>query len=140
MPSSYLMKLGDYLFSIDTAAYQQLQKRSTYRWQAQARLGRLPAQQYLGPGEETLSLEGILYPHHKGGLDQLEAMRLEADKGQPLLLTDGMGHIWQQWVIRQIEETHTVLFEDGTPRKLTFRLQLTRYGTEKEGSLALPKP
>jgi len=137
MASSYLMKLGGYTFAIDTAAYQSLERSSAYRWQAQARLARLPAQQYIGPGEENITLEGTLYPHFKGGLKQLDAMREEAGKGQPLMLTDGRGQVWQQWVIKQIEETRSVLFEDGAPRKVTFRLQLTRYGEERN---ALPHP
>ena len=130
MASSVLMRLGAYTFALNQAAYQQLQRSSAYRWPGQARLGRLPAQQYLGPGEETLSLEGALYPHFKGGLKQLEDMRREADKGQPLMLTDGRGHIWQHWVITQVDETHRVLFENGTPRKIAFRLHLARYGED----------
>ena len=130
MASSYLMKLGDYTFSIDSAAYQTLSRTTEYRWRSQPRVGRLPAQQFMGPGEETLSLDGVIYPHFKGGLSQLDAMRTEAGKGEPLMLVDGTGHIWQQWVINQVEETHKTLFEDGTPRRVEFRLQLSRYGED----------
>ena len=130
MASSYLIKLGGYTFSIDSAAYQTLSRTTEYRWRAQPRVGRLPAQQFIGPGEETLSLEGVIYPHFKGGLGQLDAMRAEAGKGEPLMLVDGTGRIWQQWVINQVEETHKILFEDGTPRQMEFRLQLSRYGED----------
>ena len=130
MASSYLIKLGAYTFSIDSAAYQTLSRTTEYRWRAQPRVGRLPAQQFIGPGEETLSLEGVIYPHFKGGLGQLDAMRAEAGKGEPLMLVDGTGRIWQQWVINQVEETHKILFEDGTPRQMEFRLQLSRYGED----------
>jgi len=130
MASNYLMKLGEYTFAIGSAAYQSLKRSTGYRWQAQTRLGRLPARQYLGKGEDTLNLEGTLYPYFKGGLQQLDAMRAEAGKGQPLMLIDGSGQIWQQWVIVHIEQTHTALFENGTPRKIAFRLQLARYGED----------
>ena len=130
MASSYLIKLGGYTFSIDSAAYQTLSRTTEYRWRAQPRVGRLPAQQFIGPGEETLSLEGVIYPHFKGGLGQLDAMRAEAGKGEPLMLVDGTGRIWQQWVISGVEETHKILFEDGTPRQMEFRLQLSRYGED----------
>jgi len=142
MTSNYLMKLGEYTFSIDSAAYQSLSRTTEYRWHSQPRIGRLPAQQFMGPGSETLSLDGVIYPHFKGGLKQLDAMRAEAGKGKPLMLVDGSGHIWQQWVINQVEETHKVLMEDATPRQVTFRLQLTRYGDDHrtEASYALPNP
>ena len=130
MASSYLIKLGGYTFSIDSAAYQTLSRTTEYRWRAQPRVGRLPAHQFIGPGEETLSLEGVIYPHFKGGLGQLDAMRAEAGKGEPLMLVDGTGRIWQQWVISGVEETHKILFEDGTPRQMEFRLQLSRYGED----------
>lgn len=130
MASSYMMALGEYRFSIDTAAYQQLQRTTEYRWQSQARVGRLPAQQYVGPGIDNITLNGVIHPYYKGGLKQLDAMRAEAGKGKPLHLTDGLGHPWQQWVITHIEEAQDTLFKDGTPQKITFRIQLTRYGED----------
>ncbi|MES9873170.1 MAG: phage tail protein [Candidatus Sedimenticola sp. 6PFRAG7] len=131
MSSSYMMKLGEYSFSLNTAAYQSLTRSCEYRWRAQDRTGRSPAQQYLGPGAETISLEGDIYPHFKGGLGQLESMRSEAGKGVPMILVDGTGRIWQQWVIKQVEETQRLLFNDGTPSKIEFRMQLTRYGEDQ---------
>lgn len=145
-----MMKLGSYRFSIATAAYQQLQRSTAYRWRGQDRLQRLPAQQYVGPGTETLSLSGLIYPEYqvsrqlaagsgnnRGGsgnsqhpLKQLDAMRDEANLGQALMLVDGTGRPWGRWVINQIEETRTVFFEDGTPRHIEFRMQLTRYGED----------
>ena len=130
MASSYLMKLGEYTFSIVSAAYQSLSRTTDYRWQSQPRIGRLPSQQFIGPGEDRLSLDGVIYPHFKGGLGQLDAMRAEAGKGEPLMLSDATGHIWQQWVINQVEETHKILFKDGTPGRVEFRLQLSRYGED----------
>jgi phage protein U len=125
-----MMKLGEYTFSIDSAAYQSLSRSTEYRWQSQSRVGRLPSMQFMGPGSETISLNGTLYPPFRGGLGQLDAMRAMAGKGEPLMLTDGTGRIWQHWIIEQVEETQQVLFNDGTPRKVEFRLQLSRYGED----------
>ena len=60
-------------------------------------------------------------------------MRAEAGKGQPLMLVDGQGEVWQQWVITRVEETRRVFFADGTPRKIKFRLDLRRYGEDEDG-------
>jgi len=124
------MALGSYRFSLGSAAYQELRRSNAYRWQAQERLQRLPAQQFLGPGSETLDLKGVIYPHYRGGFKQLDAMRAQAGKGEPLLLVDGLGFIWGQWVVLQVDETQSVLLTNGQPRKLEFQLRLARYGDD----------
>lgn len=132
MASSYLMRLGGFRFSLHTAAYQQLHRVTGYRWNSQERVGRLPGQQYLGPGEDTITLSGVIYADFQANnpIARLNAMRAEAGMGKPLMLVDGTGHIWQRWVIQQIEETQRTLFPDGSPRLVEFRLQLSRYGED----------
>lgn len=128
--SETLMALGDYRFSVNSASYNELRRSTEYRWQSQARLQRLPAQQYLGPGVDTLDVSGVIYPHYRGGIKQLNAMRMQAGRGAPLLLVDGLGFVWGQWVIRQVEEQRSVHLINGQPRKLEFTLRLARYGDD----------
>lgn len=128
--SETMMALGCYRFSLDSAAYQELRRSNAYRWQAQGRLQRLPAQQFLGPGNETLDLKGVIYPQYRGGFKQLDVMREQAGKGEPLLLVDGLGFIWGQWVVQQVDETRSMLITNGQPRKLEFQLRLIRYGED----------
>ena len=129
--SETMMALGGYRFSLTSAAYQELRRINAYRWQAQERLQRLPAQQFVGPGSETLDLKGTIYPHYRGGTKQLDLMRAQAGLGVPLLLVDGLGFIWGRWVILQVDETQTVMLTNGLPRKLEFQLRLTRYAEDQ---------
>ena len=135
MPTEHMMSLGEYRFGLSTAAYQDLTHSTTYRWQAQERLGRMPARQYLGPGEETVSLSGVIHPHYRGGLGQVDRMRAEAGRGEPLDLSTGDGTIMGQWVVTRIEETRRVLDADGAPRRIEFRLDLARYGEDRNQTL-----
>ena len=128
--SETMMALGTYRFSIDSAAYQELKHSQPYRWQAQERLQRRPAMQFLGAGEESIELSGVIYPHFKGGLEQLDTMRAEASKGQPLLLVDGLGFVWGQWVITQIDEGQSFFQGNGQPLKQSFQLKLVNYGAD----------
>jgi len=128
--SDTMMALGGYRFSLTSAAYQELRRSNAYRWQAQERLQRLPAQQFVGPGSETLDLKGTIYPHYRGGMKQLDLMRAQAGRGEPLLLVDGLGFIRGQWVILQVDETQTVMLANGQPRKQEFHLRLVRYGED----------
>lgn len=122
-----MMKLGRYTFSIDTAAYQQLSHSASYRWPGQERVGQPQALQFTGPGGETITLTGVVYPQFRGGLQQLDDMRAEAGRGQPLMLVDGRGRIHGRWAIERVDETQDAFFMAGAPRRQRFTLQLRRY-------------
>ena len=128
--ANIMMQLGSIQFSLNTAAYQTLKRSSQYLWASNARVGQRPALQSVGMGEETLNFSGDIYPHYAGGMGQVDAMREEAKKGEPLMLVDGHGRIWQHWCITTIEETQTLFDIDGTPLKIVFRLQITRSGED----------
>ncbi len=125
-----MMALGAYRFAVDSSAYQQLVRSSQYRWPSQERVGRRPARQFVGRGEDTVTLSGVVHPHYAGGLGQIDRMREIAGQGLPLLLADGRGKIWGLWCIERIEETRSVFFANGDPRKIEFSLTLAHYGED----------
>ena len=124
------MALGDYRFSVDTAAFGKLSRSVEYRWPSQDRAGRRPAKQFTGIGTETIEVDGVIYPHYKGGLGQMDEFRALAGEGVPYLLVDGRGKVWGKFCIESIKETRTVFFADGTPRKIEFALTLSHYGED----------
>lgn len=134
MPTEHMMALGEYRFGMTTAAYQEFTHTAEYRWAAQERQGRLPARQYVGPGQETASMRGVIHPYYKGGLGQLDRMRAEAGRGVSLRMTGGDGRAWGLWVITRVEETRRVFEPDGRPKRIEFQLQLARYGEEENQS------
>lgn len=134
MADSFIMlALGAFRFGLSTAAYQNLERTSAWRWESVPRVGVRPAQQFVGPGEDTVSMDGTIYPSFRGGLGQLDAMRAEADKGEALLLVDGTGKVWGEYCITEVRETQTVFFSNGMPRKIDFSLSLTMYGGTATG-------
>lgn len=129
-----MMMLGAYPFMLETAAYQQLKRISTYRWKQQDRIGRKPAQQFLGAGADRITLQGEILPHWKGGYDQLNLMRAQAARGEPLVLLEGYGgFVLGDWVILRIEETKGELMADGSPRVISFSMTLKEYGDDDGG-------
>ena len=125
-----MLQLGDYQFSIDTAAYQQLSRSTAYRWQSQERTNSREALQYTGPGADEITLQGVVYPQYKAGPGQLEAMREQANVGRPLILVDGLGNIHGRWVILAVDETQEAFTRDGTPRKQSFTLRIKKYADD----------
>lgn len=122
-----MMQLGGFQFGISTAAYQELSRRSSYRWAQQDLYGRLPGLQHTGQGEETITLSGVIYPEYRGGFTQVEQMRTLAGEGQPLSLVSGSGTLLGRWVIESVEEKQVTFAAYGMPRKQEFTLQLKRH-------------
>ncbi len=136
---SVMMILGPVFFSLNTAAYEQLQRNTQYQWAAQNRLGHPllkhagiggPAYQFIGPGEESINLNGTLYPQYKGSPLTLSAIRLTAGLGVALPLMNPSGFIFGRWLIESVQETNSALFADGSPRKIDFSLSLKRYNED----------
>jgi len=128
--SRIMWMLGPFMFSRDTAAPNQLRRTTEFSWPGQARVGRDPALQFTGPAADTIDLDGVIYPQYIGGLAQVAAMRELAGLGEPQLLVDGRGVVYGKWAILRVEETSTIFLENGTPRKISFKLSLQRYGED----------
>jgi phage protein U len=126
-----MMQIGAFKFSLSTAAYQVFTRSTNYRWQGQERFGKIPAQQYTGPGEESITLSGDIYPSFSGGTGQLNSMRSVANSGKPLQLVDGQGYVWGKWIINSIEEAREIFFDNGTARKQQFTMKITQYGDDQ---------
>jgi phage protein U len=65
-PLSVMLSLGSYRFSLSTAAYQALERNAEWRWPQQDVIGRFPVRQWVGPGNRTVTLKGLVLPAHKG--------------------------------------------------------------------------
>ncbi len=126
-----LMQIGSFQFAVDRASYQTLKRSQSFRWTAQSRLLRRPAQQFVGVGEETLNFTGVVYPKNNNELNAISELRSIASEGSPQTLVDGTGLVWGQWVIISVEETQSDFLSNGLPRKQAFQLQLKHYGEDQ---------
>jgi len=121
-----LMVLGLFVFERRTLPYQSMQYSKDYRWASNNRIGKSPAYQFLGEGETSRTLSGVLYPEITGGHLSLIALELMANEGRAWPLIDGRGLILGMYVIEKVTHTHTELFSDGTARRIEFSLSLKR--------------
>ena len=126
-----MMILGMFVFNLNKAVYQSLNQKTDWRHPSNSRIGTLPAYQFIGRGENTITLQGSIMPGFKGSPKSLTKLSAMADKGKAYPLIGGNGRVWGQYVIESIEETHTVFFKDGTPRKIEFTLELRQITTPK---------
>lgn len=131
-----MMSLGTFVFSLATAAYQQLQRQMLWRHPTSARVGARAARQYVGPGEETIDLSGVIHAELAEDLLTLDVLRELAAEGRPLALVEGNGTVYGAYVILSINEGRTEFFSDGTPRRIEFQLQLGRADDDAEVAAA----
>lgn len=123
---SLMMALGVFVFGLKTLPYQQLQRQSQWRHPSNSRVGKRPARQFIGPGDDDITLSGTLYPELTGGRLSLAIVRTMAETGKAWPLLQGDGTFFGLYVIENVDETGSIFFEDGSARKIDFTLKLTR--------------
>jgi phage protein U len=134
-----LMALGQFVFSLHTLAFQSLQRQTAWRHAQNSRVGARAASQFLGPGDDTITLPGVVLPEfgNRISLDELHTM---ADAGQPLALVDGTGRVYGQWVITDKSETASHFTTLGQPKRIEFSLSLRRVDDNIVDSRTAPTP
>ncbi len=120
-----MLALGLFVFSLDTLAYQELQRRTSWKHPTQALVGARDASQFLGAGEDVITLTGSVVPEF-GTLDSLDTLRAMADQGLAWALVEGTGRMYGAYVITDMQETKALFFADGMPRKTEFTVTLRR--------------
>lgn len=121
-----MMSLGQFVFSLTTLAYQDLQRQTSWRHAANSRVGARPARQFLGPGDDTITLSGMVAMEFTNGAASIDEIRTMADTGKAWPLVDGAGYVYGQWVIEGLTTTNTLFLANGVPRRVEFQISLTR--------------
>lgn len=131
MSVSALACLGLFVFGLNTASFNSLQRERAWRHPSNSRVGKRPARQFIGQDDETITLQGVLLPEITGGRYTLDVLAFMADTGKAWLLMDGVGSIVGMYVIESISETRSMMFPDGTARRVEFTVKLARVDNEE---------
>lgn len=119
-----LMALGQFVFDLPTLAYHELQRSTDWRHPGNSRVGAREALQFVGLGEDTITVSGTLVPEIAGTLDSLRQLRAMADAGDAYALVDGTGMVLGAWVITSLQETGSAFVDVGVARRTDFTLSL----------------
>lgn len=122
----HLMALGMFVFEIGTLAFDELQHKLDWRHARSARVGTRDATQFVGVGDETISLSGAVYTEIADGRVSLDDLRAMGNEGEALPLVDGSGRVYGNFVMVALDARHTALLADGSPRRIDFGLDLLR--------------
>ncbi|MFT4432072.1 phage tail protein [Caballeronia sp. 15715] len=121
-----LASLGQFVFGLSTLAYQELQRRTSWKHASTSRVGARNARQFNGPGDDTITLTGWIAPDQVGKLASIAELRTMGDAGDAYALVDGTGSVYGAFIIEGLDEGQTLHQKDGTPRRVEFTITLVR--------------
>ena len=127
-----LMALGQFLFTTDVLSFNELQRQRQWKYGSnQVAKGR-DTQQFMGSGDDTVSLTGQIYQEHGFGQRQsIDDIAKMADQGLGYVLADGSGYIYGVYKIDSIDENKNNFVDVGVARKIDFNIKITRIDDEK---------
>lgn len=137
-----MMAFGMFVFSLPTIAYQTLRRKTDWRHASNARMGAAPGYQFVGPGDDSITLSGWVAPELIGSTGSLELVRRMAATGKAYILVDGSGMVYGSYVLTDMSEDQTLFYVTGQPRRVEFTLELRRVDDSRArtmlGDLQLP--
>ncbi|MFN3944611.1 MAG: phage tail protein [Allosphingosinicella sp.] len=119
-----LLAIGMFVFEVPTLAYDELQRRRDWRHARTNRIGARDASQFVGPGEDSISLSGTVYSEIADGRASLDTLCDMAGSGNSWPLVDAGGRVWGSFIITGIDERQKYFLPDGTPRRIDFGIDL----------------
>lgn len=122
-----MMALDQFVFSLATAPFHELQRRRSWKHRISSRIGARDASQYTGPGDDTITLNGtVAFAESIGSLVSIDQLAKMGDIGDAYVLVDGVGNVYGAYVIDGLDENQRYHTPEGIPRKIEFTLTLTR--------------
>ncbi len=121
-----MMIYGMFVFELRTLPHQQLQQNKSWRHVKNERVNRSASWQYIGAGEERITLSGVLYPEITGGEVSISILTTQAYTGRPWPLIDGVGQIYGMYVLTGLQVTRSELDCYGKAKKIEFSVSFER--------------
>lgn len=121
-----LAAIGLFAFSVDNALFDSFDRDRDWRHERSDRFMARAASQFVGPGDDRVTITGSLIPEVAGRYGALETLAEMAATGEAYPLMDGLGRILGHYTIERIGERKSNLVEDGRARRNDFTIDLVR--------------
>ena len=121
-----LLAIGMFVFGMGRLNYQEFERRTSWKHGKTPRFGARDAGQYLGPGEQTITLNGLLVPEIYGSYSDIDRLHEMAGTGEIYPMILGTGEVLGEFRVLAIDERWRTLMGGGRPRHLDFAMDLDR--------------
>jgi hypothetical protein len=125
-----MLMLGDFAFSVDTTAYNQLTREASWRWSEQERIGKQDLLQYTGKSGRTVRLEGQAHAFFRKGVDAVNDLYDLANLAAPQQLVSGVGDVLGWWVVTEFTDTTSRFLPGGGHRNKNWTLAIKHYADD----------
>lgn len=68
------------------------------------------------------------------GMIEADTLRAKKNEGKAVMITDGQGKSWGQWVIKSISTQYTQIVENGVAQVLKIKISLLEYRQDENAS------
>lgn len=118
--------------TLDTRPFNadEMTRSASADFAAKALIGTLPGREFMGEGDDKLTLSGQILPFKVGGLTELEVLHGFRQSGQRLPVMRGDGKMFGWFAIESISESHRDLMKDGVGFRVMHTISLIKVGPE----------
>lgn len=128
MSGPITMALGPFMFRAHGFGYSDVARKLDTSWAEIETVGRFNALQWTGPRSETVTISGVLFPQEFGGENTLNAVRLAARSGIPLMLVSLGGKVFGSHAIQKVDEDRSFHDRTGAPGRNAYSIELKQVG------------
>lgn len=121
-----LYSFGTIQFEVSPLNIHELDHVTETDWARKEIAGAGVYREWVGEGDEVVTLRGRIFPHRLGGLTELEVIDSFRRAGQAELLQRGDGKNLGWYVIERFACTHRFLGADGVGQQIQFEATFAR--------------
>lgn len=121
-----MMSLGLFIFSLPTVVFQELSHKREVRFAENERIGAPDAFQFIGPGPETITLNGVTAYGINHASASFAVLNRMLQSGRAHTLIDGLGNVYGQYIIRSLDLKKSSFRKFGQAKRTEWSMQLTR--------------
>ncbi|HWW46533.1 MAG TPA: phage tail protein [Xanthobacteraceae bacterium] len=121
-----LYSLGPLVVEVAPFNAHEVDRRHAADFAAKELLGRRKSREFVGTGDEVISLRGRLYPHKLGGLEDLALLNEMRESGVPQFLLRGDGLPMGWFLVERVQERSRHLDGRGVGQEIDVEIELVR--------------
>lgn len=122
----HLLTLGMFVFGMDRLNFHELERQISWKHGKSPRFGIRDAGQFLGPGDETITLTGLLVPEIAGTYGDIDRLIEMGNTGEIYPLILGTGTIMGEFRMLKLDDRWRNLINGGVARQTDFAIDLER--------------
>jgi uncharacterized protein len=121
-----LLQIGALQFALAPLNAHEIDRQAKADYVDKKIISRPPVYEYMGDGEDTITVRGRLFPFKTGGLGAVELAYTIMESGAPQMVVRGDGKVYGWFVIVSINERAEYLAPDGVGQLIGVEVELKR--------------